>query len=185
MGSTQQTQRGSLGETSSTGGHFGAGTCTPWAAQRSLSVGTHAYEQNRHRIYSLAFWMTDNELAAAALTEDVLQQTVLLGSQVSTDVVDRIFLGEIRELMPVGQLTLRCAPATQVLNVRRNTMRVHLERAVVQLPPTERLIFLLHEVEGYGHEKIARLLKLKVEACVSGLHQARLRVRELLAAMIG
>ena len=60
---------------------------------------------------------------------------------------------------------------------------VHLERAVVQLPSTEKMIFLLHDVEGYEHEKIAHLLGLSVQESQFGLHQARLQMRELISHM--
>jgi DNA-directed RNA polymerase specialized sigma24 family protein len=58
-----------------------------------------------------------------------------------------------------------------------------LERAVVQLPATEKLIFLLHDVESYEHERIAKLLGITTDESKFGLHQARLRVRELVARM--
>jgi DNA-directed RNA polymerase specialized sigma24 family protein len=58
-----------------------------------------------------------------------------------------------------------------------------LERAVVQLPATERLVFLLHDVERYEHARISRLLGLNEQESALALHQARLRLRELLAAM--
>jgi RNA polymerase sigma-70 factor (ECF subfamily) len=60
---------------------------------------------------------------------------------------------------------------------------VHLERALVQLPSTEKMIFLLHDVEGYEHEKIAHLLGLSVQESQFGLHQARLQMRELVSRM--
>jgi RNA polymerase sigma-70 factor, ECF subfamily len=60
---------------------------------------------------------------------------------------------------------------------------VHLERAVVELPATEKMIFLLHDVEGYTHEKIARLLGLDVKESQFGLHQARLQMREQISRM--
>jgi RNA polymerase sigma-70 factor, ECF subfamily len=53
----------------------------------------------------------------------------------------------------------------------------------VQLPVTERLIFLLHDVESYEHSRIAKLIGISESESVYGLHQARLRMRELLAAM--
>jgi RNA polymerase sigma-70 factor (ECF subfamily) len=62
--------------------------------------------------------------------------------------------------------------------------RVHLEEAVTQLPPTERAIFLMHDVEGYDHARIGRTIGLSAEESRTGLHQARLRLRELLAKMI-
>ena len=61
--------------------------------------------------------------------------------------------------------------------------RVYLERAVVQLPATEKLIFLLHDVEGYDHQRIAHLLGMDEKESQLGLHQARIRVRELVSQM--
>jgi DNA-directed RNA polymerase specialized sigma24 family protein len=60
-------------------------------------------------------------------------------------------------------------------------MRVDLERAVVQLPDTEKLIFLMHDVERYDHTRIANLLGISLQSSIEGLHQSRLRMRELLA----
>jgi RNA polymerase sigma-70 factor (ECF subfamily) len=53
----------------------------------------------------------------------------------------------------------------------------------VELPATEKMIFLLHDVEGYTHEKIAHLLGLEVKESQFGLHQARLQMRELISRM--
>jgi len=46
---------------------FGFATHMPAVLPRSLDSYNEIYEQNRHRVYALAFWMTDNELDAAAL----------------------------------------------------------------------------------------------------------------------
>jgi len=37
----------------------------PVVRHRSAGTCSDVYEQNRHRIYALALWMTDNELTAA------------------------------------------------------------------------------------------------------------------------
>jgi DNA-directed RNA polymerase specialized sigma24 family protein len=95
--------------------------------------------------------------------------------------IDRALISVLREYMPLGALTLQCAACDRVLSVRTNTMRVDLERAVVQLPDTEKMIFLMHDVEQYEHSRIASLLGISLQASVEGLHQARLRMRELLA----
>lgn len=139
------------------------------------------YERNRHRIYSLSFWMMDNELAAEELMKRSFCRAFAGCDQPDSDDINRSLIAELREFMPVGRLTLQCAPCSQVRSVRRNTLRVDLERAVVQLPNTEKLIFLLHDVEGYDHARVARLLDLSEEESCCGLHQARLRLRELLA----
>jgi RNA polymerase sigma-70 factor, ECF subfamily len=58
--------------------------------------------------------------------------------------------------------------------------RLALIRAISELPPGYRTIFLLHEVEGYGHHELARLLNCTVGNTRSQLHKARLRIREFL-----
>ena len=139
------------------------------------------YEQNRHRVYSLAFLMTDSEPAAEQLTLDVFYRAFARKTDPSEDDLDRALIGELGTYFDLGTLTLNCEPCDQVLSVRRNTLRVDLERAVVQLPDTEKLMFLLHDVEGYDHSRIAHLLDLSETESRQGVHQARLRMRELLA----
>ena len=53
-----------------------------------------------------------------------------------------------------------------------------LERSIAELPPRARAVFVLHDVEGYKHREIARLLDLSVGACKAHLHRARRRLRE-------
>lgn len=95
--------------------------------------------------------------------------------------IDRALIAEVRQEMPLGVLSLQCSPCDAVLSVRRHTLRINLERAVVQLPHTERMIFLMHDVESHDHARIARTLGLTEDESRSGLHQARLRMRELLS----
>jgi RNA polymerase sigma-70 factor (ECF subfamily) len=141
------------------------------------------YNENCHRIYSLAFWMTDNELTAEQLAANVFLRAFAFNANPKTEQIDQAFLAEVRELTPVGTLTLNCSVSTETKNVRGNTKRVHLERAVVQLPATEKLIFLLHDVEGYDHQRIAHFLGMEERESQFGLHQARIRVRELVSQM--
>ncbi len=141
------------------------------------------YDTNRHRVYSFAFWMTDNELAAGELLESTFRRAFAQSETPSEEMIDRMLLAEIRELMPVGTLQLECGIATEVTSIRNNVKRVHLERAVVQLPATERLIFVMHDGDGYEHARIARTLGVTEKESQKGLHQARLRIRELVAGM--
>lgn len=141
------------------------------------------YNANRNRVYSFAFWMTDNELSAEEISESTFRRVFALSEAPNEETVDRLFLAEVRELGPVGVLTLDCGVATEIESVRKNVKRVHLERAVVQLPSTERLIFVMHDGEGYSHERIARTLGISESESQQGLHQARLRIRELVSEM--
>ncbi|MGA2961891.1 MAG: sigma-70 family RNA polymerase sigma factor [Candidatus Korobacteraceae bacterium] len=140
------------------------------------------YARNQHRVYALAFWMTDNELEAEQVMEKAFLRVFSISSSPSEEMVDCALLDEIRQLVPVGVLTLKQDACSDVLSVRRNVKRVDLERAVVKLPATERLIYLLHDGDGYDHERIASTLGITEDDSRYGLHQARLGLRALLAA---
>jgi RNA polymerase sigma-70 factor (ECF subfamily) len=58
--------------------------------------------------------------------------------------------------------------------------RITLRRAISELPQGYRTIFVLHDVEGYEHNEIARLRRCSVGNSKSQLHKARVRLRELL-----
>jgi RNA polymerase sigma-70 factor, ECF subfamily len=58
--------------------------------------------------------------------------------------------------------------------------RMALERAIADLPAGYRLIFILHDVEGYEHNEIASMLDCSIGNSKSQLHKARLRLREVL-----
>ena len=153
----------------------------PTLLQSKVDRYREIYELNRHRVYSLAFLMTDNELVAEELMIQTFSRAFAAGQEPSDEDIDRALIAELREYVDFMPLSLQCAPAEQVLSVRKNTRRVDLERAVVQLPATEKMIFLMHDVERYEHARIADLLGISEDNSCQGLHQARLRVRELLA----
>jgi RNA polymerase sigma-70 factor, ECF subfamily len=141
------------------------------------------YEENCHRIYSLSFWMTDNELVAEQLVNNTFLRAFAGSKGPKSENIDHAFLAEMREMFAIGSLTLSSAANAETSQIRSNMKRVHLERAVVQLPATEKLIFLYHDVEGYDHEKIGQLIGVTKEESMFGLHQARLRIRELVSQM--
>jgi DNA-directed RNA polymerase specialized sigma24 family protein len=155
----------------------------PTVVPATGELGWQSLESHQHRLYSLAFWMTDHELLAAELVGNTFRRAFAECHQPAAEDFDRCLIAELREQVELGELTLECVPCSDTPSVRRNTKRIHLERAVVQLPATERLIFLMHDVEGYGHARIARALAITERQSEYGLHQARLRMRELLSAM--
>jgi RNA polymerase sigma-70 factor (ECF subfamily) len=60
-------------------------------------------------------------------------------------------------------------------------MSLAVERAIAELPVGYREILLLHDVEGYTHEEIARHFGIVEGTSKSQLHRARLALREALA----
>ena len=155
----------------------------PTVAATNVEQYESIYEANRDRIYSLAFWMSDNELTAEETLSRVFLRAFSMTDAPSAEMLDRALLTELRETTAIGSLTLNVADATKELGIRHNVKRVHLERAIVALPATERMIFCMHDGEGYSHGRIARTLGITEQQSTLGLHQARLRVRELVAEM--
>lgn len=60
--------------------------------------------------------------------------------------------------------------------------RLHLERALARLRPSQKLVVVLHDIQGYKHSEIASMLDWSVGNSKSHLHRARSRLRELLVA---
>ncbi len=58
--------------------------------------------------------------------------------------------------------------------------RMDLERALEQLPPGYRAVFILHDVQGYEHNEIAAIRGCSLGNSKSQLHKARARLRQLL-----
>lgn len=56
-----------------------------------------------------------------------------------------------------------------------------LERAIAGLPPQARLVFVLHDVEGYRHDEIAALAGIAAGTSKAHLHRARRQLREALS----
>ncbi len=89
---------------------FGFATYMPPVMQRSVDAYSETYEQNRHRVYALAFWMTDNELEAEELMTQTFCRAFAKGDSPTAEEIDRCLISELRDYMPLGTLTLNCAP---------------------------------------------------------------------------
>jgi RNA polymerase sigma-70 factor (ECF subfamily) len=164
-----------------------ASVASPFSLQ-GLTVQARAdfkaiYEEHRDRVYSLAFWMTDSELDAEEISTRVFLKSFHSKAAITHEVIDENLVAEFRDIAPIGNLTLKTKVETDK-QVTGNTKRIHLERAVVQLPPTERLAFLLHDVEGYDHSRIAKTIGISEDESKHAVFHARNRVRELVAKMI-
>src|SRR5208282_1295457 len=60
--------------------------------------------------------------------------------------------------------------------------RMALQKAIDELPSGYRLIFVLHDIEGYEHNEIASMLDCSIGNSKSQLHKARLKLRDALRA---
>ena len=58
--------------------------------------------------------------------------------------------------------------------------RISLQRAIEQLSPGFKSIFILHDIQGYKHHEIGEILGCSAGNSKSQLHKARMRLRALL-----
>ena len=121
------------------------------------------YRQQAPRIYSLACRM-------AGSPED------------GEDLVQEIFLQAYRKLGSFkGDSTIDAQPA-KAPTARKATpiARIDLDRALERLPDGAREAFVLHDVEGFDHKEVARLLGVAEGTSKSQVFKARLKLRALL-----
>ncbi len=163
------------------------------------------FHTHRSRVYSLCLRMTRNVAEAEDLTQEAFLQvfrklpTFRGDSALSTwmyrvavNTVLMYFRKRGRPQFSIdeepgandnGKPKKRDYGATD-FQLSGSVDRIALARAIKELPHGYRKIFLLHEVEGYEHREIARLLRCSVGNSKSQLHKARLRMRELLTARV-
>ena len=64
-------------------------------------------------------------------------------------------------------------------------LKVRLHEEIDRLPDGYRMVFLLHDVEGYTHEEIGQMLGVQSGTSKVQLFRARARLRERLAEFVG
>lgn len=90
-------------------------------------------------------------------------------------VLSELRLDERRE-QPLEPASLDSLAGGQSLPVQD----IDLERAIASLPRQARLVFVLHDVEGYRHREIAAMTGLAEGTSKAHLHRARKLLREAL-----
>ena len=74
-------------------------------------------------------------------------------------------------------------PAAAMPAVPTAISRMDLERAIAQLPDGCRAAFVLHDVEGFEHNEVARLLGVSEGTSKSQVHKARMKLRAMLGGI--
>lgn len=157
------------------------------------------YSLHKRRVYSLCLRMTANTAAAEDLTQEAFLQLfrkigTFRGESAFSTWLHRmavnVVLMQLRKKgLPVVSLeeTMESeddAPrkelGAQDPALAGSIDRLQLKRAVDTLPPGYRTIFLLHDVEGYEHNEIARMVGCSIGNSKSQLHKARMKLRDLL-----
>ena len=151
------------------------------------------YAAHSGRVYGLALRLTSDPVAARELLQDVF---VRAWERLST------FRGESAFGSWLHRLTVNLALTSRRTEVRRlrrvgdeaelppdggvatgtGHRDLDLEQAIAALPPGARTVFVLHDVEGYTHEEIARAAGIAVGTSKAQLFRARRLLREALNA---
>jgi RNA polymerase sigma-70 factor (ECF subfamily) len=169
------------------------------AAAGDAAAFEQLYRQHHRRVYSLCLRMMQNEAEAEDLTQEVFVQLLrkagmFRGDSAFTTWLHRLTVNQV--LMYFRKKGVRLERTTedgempeQVVKGTENMARmpvvdrIALDRAVAKLPPGYRAVFLLHDVEGYEHEEIAKALGIAAGTSKSQLHKARMKLRNILRQM--
>ena len=74
--------------------------------------------------------------------------------------------------------------AATEIDDERGFLAASIEQAAARLPEGARMVFYLHDVEGFTHEDIAQQLGITTGASKSQLFKARAKLRRLLAHLV-
>jgi RNA polymerase sigma-70 factor (ECF subfamily) len=168
---------------------------------RAASVGDRdafekLYQRHYRRVYSLCLRMTSNATEAEDLTQDVFIQLFrrigsYRGDAAFTTWLHRLTINQVlmrfrkRDLRfetttADGELPAITEPGSERGDAMAVVDHIAIDNAIAQLSPGYRTVFVLHDIEGYEHEEIAKLLGVTVGTSKSQLHKARLKLRGLL-----
>jgi RNA polymerase sigma-70 factor (ECF subfamily) len=165
-------------------------------AGEAMSGFEDLYRKHYRRVYSICLRMTGNVAEAEDLTQEVFIQLhrkigSFRGEAAFTTWLHRLTVNQV--LMHFRKRSVRSELTTddgempdsidpETINPEAMPIvdRIGLESAISQLPNGYRTVFVLHDVEGYEHEEIARLLGCSAGTSKSQLHKARLKLRRLL-----
>ncbi len=166
------------------------------AASGNIAAFEMLYERYHRRTYSLCLRMTSSQTESEDLTQEVFIQLFrkvgsFRGDSAFSTWLHRLTVNQVlmhfrrrsvknEKTSEDGEIPEQIVPGTENQAKMPVLDRIALKRAVDQLPPGYRSAFVLHDVQGYEHEEVARILGISVGTSKSQLHKARLKLRGLL-----
>ncbi|MGH9378170.1 MAG: RNA polymerase sigma factor [Terriglobia bacterium] len=157
------------------------------------------FEKHKRRVYSLCLRMTGDTAEAEDLTQEAFLQlfrklSTFRGESAFSTWLHRLVVNVVLMRLRkkgIQKVSLDEADNSQEEPVKReygendrrlmgSIDRIALNDAIGQLPPGYRAVFVLHDVQGYEHNEIARIMNCSVGNSKSQLHKARLKLREAL-----
>jgi RNA polymerase sigma-70 factor (ECF subfamily) len=166
------------------------------ASQGEMAAFEELYQRHNRRVYSLCLRMTQNVSEAEDLAQEVFIQLFrklgsFRGESAFTTWLHRLTVNQVlmhfrkrsvklEQTTEEGETPIQIVVGTGNPNQMPVVDRIALDKAIAQLPPGYRKVFVLHDVEGHEHEEIARMLGRSVGTSKSQLHKARMKLRMLL-----
>jgi RNA polymerase sigma-70 factor, ECF subfamily len=163
------------------------------AKEGDVAAFEQLYHRHVNRVYALCMRLSGSASLAEELTQDAFVRAwQKLGS----------FRGDSAFSSWLYPLTVNVAYSERRARLRRTSritatddlsrfetpgrrekpeLGMDLERAVAALPPGARDVLVLHDVEGFRHDEIARMTGVATGTSKAQLHRARRLLREALA----
>ena len=166
------------------------------AAKGEMLAFEQIYQSYYRRVYGLTFRMTRNTVEAEDLTQDVfIHLYKKIGSfrgessfatWLHRFTVNRVLMHfrkssvKRERTSEDGETPLQVVLGTDNPHQMAVVDRILLDQAIKDLPPGYRMTFILHDVEGYEHAEIAKMMGCSTGTTKSQLHKARMKLRKLL-----
>jgi RNA polymerase sigma-70 factor, ECF subfamily len=139
------------------------------------------YHSHHHRVFAIAFYMIGNEMEAEQVLTHSFVRAFSSSPEPDARTIDYALIKELEKQLCFQMRGEMVDAASTDSLAKANVRRTDMEEALPDLPPMERIIFLLRDVEGYTADRIGDLVGLPTEDVRSLLLTARLRLRQRLA----
>ncbi|CAN5450027.1 sigma-70 family RNA polymerase sigma factor [soil metagenome] len=166
------------------------------AGTGNMTAFEEIYKRHHRRVYSVCLRMLQNTSEAEDLTQDVFIQLYrkigsCRGDSAFTTWLHRMTVNQVlmhfrkrnvkfEKTTEEGETPIQIVSGTTNPERMRIVDKIALDSAIAQLPAGYKNVFVLHDVEGFEHEEVARILGCSVGTSKSQLHKARLKLQKLL-----
>ena len=155
------------------------------------------YDRHVDRVFRLAYRMAGDETLARDLTQDTFIRAFARlaefrgESSVGTwlhSIATSVILNGLKKVKRIRSREQTGDELPEVAVTRREAepdLKVRLARAIDNLPDGYRMVFVMHDVEGFTHEEIGAALGIRAGTSKAQLFRARARLRGELAEFEG
>jgi RNA polymerase sigma-70 factor (ECF subfamily) len=150
------------------------------------------YREHSGRVYALCLRMSGDPAHAKDLTQDTFLRVwermgTFRGESKFSSWLHRLAVNVVlSDRRSRGRRAAEVASVEELFPAKHPSSKPaagrgrDLEKAITVLPTEARRVLVLHDIEGYKHEEIAKLTGRSVGTCKSQLHRARKLMREAL-----